>query len=579
VGEPKPKAPGAKPRKPELPKGVPADIDQFVACTGATVVLRGGKVAWIKSVLKEQVGDLGDLAPDPTVTLTPNADGSVHVSVAVGLEVTAFDLSVDAAGELVAAKATAFGDAIGRWIRDANAWLKKNGKKLGPPKLVGGDLTLSKVAVGQAAATAPAPKPPVPPSPTPAPKPADPPTPPTPGVKGSGGAGLEAAALILGGATPSNYDPAVPPVSPILPPDGLIPDEEWAYYQEHKHDPGGYVPPSTPIGSDTGHYDAGHDLLPPQAPPPPGHDIDDGSHAPTPAPPPVMRAPDPDTDTSAIALPTHPGEPPTPHTDPELPPGVNKPQPHVPWDESGAEMSDHYERDAALFLGSAILPDAGSLPAGSVDALDPPPFGWDAPAPSDPGDHEVASADSGGGPRVPKLVVGGILAVLLIVAAVVVVISSSSGDGPGDETAGDGPAAGDEPASEATSDAEPSDGGTTSDDSTLVDEAAGAGRPISYASTCNGSQCNLYDPVSCTFTYQLQVTFDFPDGASHDGETATVATAGPGWEPTYEVSVVDGGLDATLTATHCLASGESASWRAVVTAVGGEPTITPDPPA
>ena len=71
----------ADPQPPQLPPGAPADLRGFVACTGATWVLRSGtKLDWLPL-------DPGvkEYAPEPTITLEPGAQpGTVQIRVGLG---------------------------------------------------------------------------------------------------------------------------------------------------------------------------------------------------------------------------------------------------------------------------------------------------------------------------------------------------------------------------------------------------------------------------------------------------------------------------------------------------------------
>lgn len=162
--------------KPEIPKGTPKDIVDFVDCTSPNLTIATGKAPWIKNLIKElvrkQAADAGGkeagdaaaklfdtLAGDPTVTVEPGAKaGAAKVTIDAGavdltlevavkngkLEVDAKNLPIDAAK-----------DGVTKWVDDLNKWLEANKKKLGGITVKDGKASVAKDTL--AASTVPQP--------------------------------------------------------------------------------------------------------------------------------------------------------------------------------------------------------------------------------------------------------------------------------------------------------------------------------------------------------------------------------------------------------------------------------------
>lgn len=161
------------PVAPQLPADAPQDAKDFFDCKGDKLVWKKGKVSWL------------GLAVDPDVSFDHGkAAGSINVTVTIGMSPFSISFtlpaSVNAAGELVV-DTTSIPDLSGidkdlpgkpgvdKAIKNINDWFKKNGKKLKPPVLKGGQVTLEKTALAAAPppliAVKPEPPKPIPPPP------------------------------------------------------------------------------------------------------------------------------------------------------------------------------------------------------------------------------------------------------------------------------------------------------------------------------------------------------------------------------------------------------------------------------
>jgi hypothetical protein len=143
---PEPRRRRGAPGPPQLPRGTPADLRDFVDCKAGSVTLKSGKVDWIPNL------------PEVEVTLTPGArPGSVEIRVGLnvgGLPIS-LSLPVTVTGGRLEVDASNVPDLIpgGRegitsWANRLNDWFRWNGKQLAPLEVKDGVVTLTKVAIG-----------------------------------------------------------------------------------------------------------------------------------------------------------------------------------------------------------------------------------------------------------------------------------------------------------------------------------------------------------------------------------------------------------------------------------------------
>lgn len=133
----------AKAKKPQLPAGVPKDLDAFIECTSASVTIKSGKVGWVGKL------DLGVTEIEPEISFEAGEKGAINLSVGKGFvaitlpaSITDGQLTIDT-GNLPQAGA----DFVNGWVKDLNGWLKSKGKQFGAAKLEKGGVTLTKVPV------------------------------------------------------------------------------------------------------------------------------------------------------------------------------------------------------------------------------------------------------------------------------------------------------------------------------------------------------------------------------------------------------------------------------------------------
>jgi hypothetical protein len=147
MGESMPEKPGKKKKAkpPELPKGAPKDIADFVDCKGNTVTFKAGKVDWIP---KE---GLGEFVPDPEVGFEEDKTkpGTFNVKVKLGVTFTLPASIKDGKLEVdtTSVPVDKIKKGIDDWVKKLNDWLEANGKKLGGAKIKDGALTVTKEAV------------------------------------------------------------------------------------------------------------------------------------------------------------------------------------------------------------------------------------------------------------------------------------------------------------------------------------------------------------------------------------------------------------------------------------------------
>ena len=169
----------ADPQPPKAPDDAPQDLKDFLECKGLVLKWKPGKVNWL------------GLPVDPDVSFEAGAKpGTIDLKITIGSPPFGLSFSLPAtvgwAGEL-SIDTSKIPDAVpgkaglDQWITDLNGWFKHNGKKLKPPVLKGGVVTLEKtpiVTIGPPGPLTPSdlkwpvPPPPVTSSPTPGTTPA-----------------------------------------------------------------------------------------------------------------------------------------------------------------------------------------------------------------------------------------------------------------------------------------------------------------------------------------------------------------------------------------------------------------------
>jgi hypothetical protein len=225
--------------------------------------------------------------------------------------------------------------------------------------------------------------------------------------------------------------------------------------------------------------------------------------------------------------------------------------------------------------------DAGTdLDTGHYD--DGHSFGWKKPEPA-PNKWKDLTAGTDLSPEPPtppsdsttglnwKVAVGGVLALALIAVVAVVALAGGGGSSSKTDTVAPPSTVDDAPAATAP----------------VATTPAVANKPINYQSNCNGACFMKVDPASCDRTFHFDITL-VGDVARFEGKTAVISTAGPGWQPTYNVAVAGGKVvqDAVVPgsayggdpARACGPKDATAHWAALLTSVDGHPTVTPDPP-
>lgn len=134
-----------EPKAPVAPEGAPPELKDFFDCKGDVLRWQPGKVTWL------------GLPVDPQVSFEHGAaQGGVNIKVTIGAPPFGISFSlpaaVDSSGQLTV-DTTSIPDgvpgkeALDGWVRDLNAWFRKNGKKLKPAVLKGGAVTLEKTAI------------------------------------------------------------------------------------------------------------------------------------------------------------------------------------------------------------------------------------------------------------------------------------------------------------------------------------------------------------------------------------------------------------------------------------------------
>ncbi|MGQ0824119.1 MAG: CHRD domain-containing protein [Actinomycetota bacterium] len=138
-------APAAKPTAPKVPKRAPQEIKDFVKCKRASVEIAPGKLEWLP------------LPITPTATFAPGTQpGSVEVTLETPVNTMRVSATVaDGRLELDTTNLPVGADDANEWVRQLNDWIASKGKKLGPPTLKDGNLTLTKVAIAPAGAAVP----------------------------------------------------------------------------------------------------------------------------------------------------------------------------------------------------------------------------------------------------------------------------------------------------------------------------------------------------------------------------------------------------------------------------------------
>ena len=154
----------------------------FIDCKAASVTIAKGKLTWL---------DLPEDSPDPDISVEPGAKpGTATINIGVfGLTVASIPASIDANGQLAVDTSAlpnidllkGAKDALDAWVRDLNAWLTFNKKRLKPAVIQNGGVTLTKEDIPAAPPPKGPDKPPVVP----------PVTPPTDQGGGQSGAGKD----------------------------------------------------------------------------------------------------------------------------------------------------------------------------------------------------------------------------------------------------------------------------------------------------------------------------------------------------------------------------------------------------
>lgn len=141
---------GKKGKPPELPKGTPADIRDFVDCKANTLELKPGKQAWMP---KPQ--GIGEFMPDPEATFEAGAQpGTINIKLTLGATMTVpasvkgGKLELDTSGIPI----PGLGAKTKEWVDKLNESFEANGKKLGTPELKDGKISLTKEALAAAPA-------------------------------------------------------------------------------------------------------------------------------------------------------------------------------------------------------------------------------------------------------------------------------------------------------------------------------------------------------------------------------------------------------------------------------------------
>lgn len=129
-------------KPPKLPPGAPKALQNFVACTSASVELDSTKLDWVPK------GPLGDFAPSPTFT-----PGSAPNTGTISMGPLDMAASLGPNGELVVDTSGVPGflgpvkDGVDKWVNRLNDFLKSNDKKLDGFSVSGNTITLTKASV------------------------------------------------------------------------------------------------------------------------------------------------------------------------------------------------------------------------------------------------------------------------------------------------------------------------------------------------------------------------------------------------------------------------------------------------
>jgi hypothetical protein len=159
----------AEPTAPNMPPDAPQDVKDFFGCKGDKLAGGKGKVEWLKLSVDNPLGE-GKIELTPDVSFEHGkAAGSIDMTIDLGYGLSGtMNASINADGQLVvndvSTALSPFKGGLNDAINNINDWFRKNGKKLKPPKLKGGALTLEKTpitppATGKAVTPLPPPPP------------------------------------------------------------------------------------------------------------------------------------------------------------------------------------------------------------------------------------------------------------------------------------------------------------------------------------------------------------------------------------------------------------------------------------
>jgi hypothetical protein len=147
-------SPPRSPSPPPLPKDAPPELAAFVECRSDRVDLVAGPARWLPS--PPGLGRL--MAPKVAIA---RAAGPTEADVAIGwalaklrLRAGVVDgrLRVERKGPHVPLLGQVY-DGIDGWVSRLNEWLAANGRRLGPPEVASGRLTMVKEPAPKSAAT------------------------------------------------------------------------------------------------------------------------------------------------------------------------------------------------------------------------------------------------------------------------------------------------------------------------------------------------------------------------------------------------------------------------------------------
>ena len=140
----------ADPTAPVLPKDAPQDVKDFFDCKGDSLSWKKGKVDWLKISMDNPIGE-GKIELTPDVNFEHGKGGSIDITMDMGYGLSGkVNASVNADGQLVVNDVSTtllpFKGNINDSIKNINDWFKHNHKKLKPPVLRKGTVTLEKTA-------------------------------------------------------------------------------------------------------------------------------------------------------------------------------------------------------------------------------------------------------------------------------------------------------------------------------------------------------------------------------------------------------------------------------------------------